>query len=70
MSATIGFRINDIILEGDGVNKTLGILNSPALVSQAIEGSQTIANGEVVINNVVKKCSRMYAPCRRNAVRL
>ena len=68
VSAKIGFKVSDAVVNGDGVNKPLGFLNSPALVTQAIEGSQTISNGAVVFNNLVKMWSRMYAPCRRKAV--
>lgn len=66
VAAKIAYRLNDAIINGDGINKPLGLLNSPAIVSQAAEGGQT--SGTVVFNNIVKMWARMYAPCRRNAV--
>lgn len=60
------YKINDALLNGDGTGKPLGILNSPALVTQAAEGGQ--GAGTVMYNNITKMWSRMYAPLRRNAV--
>ena len=60
------YKINDALINGDGVGKPLGILNSPALVTQAAEGAQT--SGTINFSNIVKMWSRMYAPLRRNAV--
>ena len=62
----LNYKINDALINGDGVGKPLGILNSPALITQAAEGSQTA--GTINTTNVVKMWSRMYAPLRRNAV--
>ncbi len=60
------YKLNDAILNGDGVMKPLGIFQSPALVTQAAEGGQ--AADTVVAANINKMWSRMYAPLRRNAV--
>lgn len=60
------FRLNDAILNGDGVGKPLGYLNSPALVTQAAASGQTA--GTVVFANITGMWSRMYAPSRRRAV--
>jgi HK97 family phage major capsid protein len=62
----MAYKINDALLNGDGAMKPLGVLQSPALVTQAAEGGQTA--GTVVAANIVKMFSRMYAPLRRNAV--
>jgi len=60
------YKLNDAILNGDGVMKPLGIFASPAVVSQAAEGGQ--GAGTVLAANINKMWSRMYAPLRRNAV--
>lgn len=60
------FKLNDAIVNGDGVGKPVGLMKSPALVTQAAEGAQ--AAGTVLFNNITKMWSRMYAPLRRNAV--
>lgn len=43
------FVVEDAIVNGDGIGKPLGILNAAALVSQAIEATQTIANSNQFI---------------------
>ncbi|MFC5353548.1 phage major capsid protein [Azospirillum himalayense] len=58
--------INTAIVSGNGVGKPLGILSAPSLVTVAKENSQ--AADTIVFNNISKIWSRMYAPCRRNAV--
>jgi HK97 family phage major capsid protein len=62
----VNYKINDALINGDGVMKPLGILASPALVTQAAEAAQVAAT--VVYANITKMWSRMYAPLRRNAV--
>jgi HK97 family phage major capsid protein len=62
----LNFKINDAILNGDGVGKPLGIFNSPALITQAAETSQTA--GTINFTNILKMWSRVYAPLRRDAV--
>jgi HK97 family phage major capsid protein len=62
----MNYKLNDSLINGDGVMKPLGILNSPALVTQAAEGGQVAQT--VVYNNITKMWSRMYAPLRRRAV--
>lgn len=62
----MNYKLNDSFINGDGAMKPLGILNSPALVTQAAEGGQ--AAGTVLAANINKMWSRMYAPLRRNAV--
>ena len=62
----LDYRINDAIINGDGVGKPLGILKSNALVTQAAEGGQVA--GTIVFNNVTKMWSRMPQRNRRNAI--
>lgn len=60
------FAIQDAIINGTGAGKPLGILNAPCLVTQAKESGQ--AADTVVFENIVNMYSRMYGPCRQNAV--
>lgn len=62
----IAYKINDAIYNGTGAGMPLGIMNSPALITQAAEGAQQA--GTVNFSNVTKMWSRMLARCRRNAV--
>lgn len=59
-------KINTAIVRGTGVGQPLGFLNAPSVISVAKETSQVAAS--VYFGNVNKMWSRMYAPCRRNAV--
>lgn len=63
----INFRINSAIISGDGVGKPLGILNSAATVTVAIESGPQTAD-TIWFPNVNKMWSQLYAPCRRRAV--
>jgi HK97 family phage major capsid protein len=65
-SQELNFKLGDGIINGDGVEKPFGILQSPARVTVSKESGQ--AAGTVVAENIVKMWSRMYAPCRANAV--
>lgn len=58
-SSEFAFKLDDEIIRGTGAGQCLGILNSPALVSQAAEGSQTADT--VVAENVVKMRARVRA---------
>ncbi|MGE0290364.1 MAG: phage major capsid protein [Bradyrhizobium sp.] len=58
--------INSAIVDGTGVGQPLGILKAPSLVSVTKETSQPADT--VWFKNITKMWSRMYAPCRRNAV--
>ena len=62
----INFKIQDAIIQGTGVGQPLGILNGGATVSVAIETGQDGAT--VVAENIDKMWSRLYAPCRTNAM--
>lgn len=61
-----GFKIDDEILNGNGVAQMLGILQSDALVTVAKESGQ--AANTVITENIVNMYSRMFAPNRANAV--
>lgn len=56
----IGFKVNDAIINGSGAGMPLGIMNSPALITVAKEGSQ--ANDTVHARNIAKMWARRYAP--------
>lgn len=58
--------INLAIIQGNGVGKPLGFMNSPALVTVAKETSQPADT--VHHRNIVNMWSRMYAPSRRTSV--
>lgn len=62
----MGFKLDDAIINGDGAGKPLGILNSPALVSQAAETGQAATT--IVTNNVLKIFRRLWAPSWANSV--
>jgi HK97 family phage major capsid protein len=62
----IGFKTSDSMINGDGVGKPLGILNSDCLVSVAKESGQ--AADTVVGLNVMKMWSRLHPASRSNAI--
>lgn len=64
-SEEFAFKLDDQILRGNGAGQLVGVLNSDVLVSQAKEGSQTAAT--VVLNNITKMRSRLWARSRANA---
>jgi HK97 family phage major capsid protein len=58
----LGFTVANAIFRGSGVGQPLGFLNSAAVVSQAIEATQTIANTDTFISkNVTKMLARIPA---------
>ena len=62
------FAVEEAIYAGSGAGQPLGFLNAGGLVSQAIEGSQTIANtSEYIWKNASKMYGRMPASMRANA---
>jgi HK97 family phage major capsid protein len=68
-STELQFFVEDLFVNGNGAGQPLGIINSLAFVSQAIEGSQTIANSAASIAaNVSKMKSRFPASLYKNAV--
>lgn len=62
----IQWKIEDAILNGDGVGKPTGLLSSNAVVSVAKESNQTATT--INTQNVLKMWSRCYATNRQNAV--
>lgn len=67
-SDELTFKTEDAVFNGTGAGQPLGILNSGAVVSVAIEATQTIANsaGFLAIN-AAKMLARMPARSRANA---
>lgn len=62
----IDFKVTDAIINGSGAGMPLGILNSPATVSQAAEGSQVADTIHGL--NLVKMWARLPAKWRGSAV--
>lgn len=62
----IKFKVGDAIINGDGVGKPLGLLNSSSVVSVAKETGQGAAT--LQSKNIVKMYSRLHAGCRPGAV--
>jgi len=64
------FAINDAIINGTGVGKPKGILNSACLITQAKDTaiSPNQATSTILYSNIVGMWSRLYGPCRPNAV--
>ena len=62
----IGFQIDDDIINGNGANQCLGILNAPSLVSVTKETGQ--AADTIVTKNIVKMWSRLRSRSQRNAI--
>ena len=62
----IDFKLNEAVLFGNGVGMPQGAVNSAGKVRVAKEAGQ--AADTILYANVAKMWSRMYGPCRRNAV--
>jgi len=62
----ISFLTNAALMAGTGAGMPMGILNAPCLVSVAKELGQ--AADTLVTENIVKMWSRMFGPCRANAI--
>lgn len=60
------YKVTNAILNGTGAGQPLGILNSGALVTVNAESGQSADT--VRAENISNMWSRMYAPCRANAV--
>jgi HK97 family phage major capsid protein len=65
-TSEFAFKIDNEIIRGTGSGQCLGILNSPALVTQAAEGGQTATT--VNVDNVLKMYARMPARLKPGAV--
>lgn len=59
-------KFNDAIVNGNGVGRPLGLMNSPSKVSVAKESGQAAAT--VVFANLAKMWSRLHPSCRGSAV--
>lgn len=62
----MNFAVDLAVLQGSGTGRPLGVLNSPALITVAAEGSQTADT--VLRENIDKMWQRMPFPNRRNSV--
>jgi len=62
----INFVVGDAIINGTGAGQPAGILGAGCLVTVSKESGQ--AADTVVAENIVKMWSRLWAPCRNNAV--
>lgn len=61
------FKIEDAVINGDGVSKPLGIRNSPAKIAVAVETGQTSAS-PLVYENIVKMYARLHPRSQGSAV--
>lgn len=62
----INYKVDAAIVSGNGVGKPLGILNSASLITVTKESSQ--AADTLLMENVTKMYSRMYAPLLSSSV--
>jgi len=62
----IDYKVSNAIYDGTGVGQPLGVLNANCTVTVSKETSQPADT--FLSENIFKMWSRMYAPCRRNAV--
>jgi HK97 family phage major capsid protein len=62
----LGFKLSEYVFSGTGVGQPLGILNSPALVTQAAVGSQTADT--IHADNIIAMWGRMVASVRGSSV--
>lgn len=65
-SEAIAFQVDDDILHGTGAGSFMGVLNAPALVSQAKENNQVAAT--INTQNVLKMWSRLKSRSQGNAL--
>ncbi len=62
----INFEVGNAIINGDGIGKPLGVLNSDALVGVTKETGQAAAT--IVTENIIKMFARCHARSRPSAV--
>ena len=65
-ASEFAFKIDDELIRGSGAGETLGVLNSPALVTVAKESGQ--AAKSITVRNISDMWARMPARLRGNAV--
>jgi len=66
LTSAMAFYLDYAFFTGDGVGKPLGLLNDPALVTVAKEGSQTADT--IVYNNIIKMLARLHPNAYKNAI--
>jgi HK97 family phage major capsid protein len=66
--AKIAYEIDRCLIHGTGAGQPLGILNSPALVTQLEAGGSGQTADTVNVENIVDMWSRCYGPARNKAV--
>ena len=66
VASKFDYKLQNALINGSGVGQPLGILNSDCLVSVAKDSAQ--AADSLSYSNILNMWSRMYAPCRKNAV--
>lgn len=64
-SQEMGFKLDDAIVRGTGSGQPLGVLNSPALITQTAESGQT--TNTFVYANALKMANRMHIKGRAKA---
>jgi HK97 family phage major capsid protein len=60
------FSIEDAIINGDGIAKPLGVLNSPALIKVGADGAQDA--GTVSVSNLTNMARRLWGPSHGSAI--
>lgn len=65
-ATALDYAITEAIVRGTGAGQPMGILNAPATISVAKEGSQTADT--ITGPNIVKMFARCWGPARRSAV--
>lgn len=66
VASRLDFKVTDYLINGDGVQKPLGILSTPCKIMQTKEGAQ--GAGTITFANVQKMWSRLYSPSKSRAV--
>lgn len=66
LAEEFGFKLDDEIINGNGVGQCLGIMNSPSLVTVSKDVGQLAAT--LIPENIVNMWARMWARSRPNAV--
>jgi HK97 family phage major capsid protein len=61
------FKVEDAVINGNGVGKPLGIINSPAKITVALETGQTTAD-PLLYENIVKMWARLHPRSQMNAI--
>lgn len=62
-SSDIRYAVQDAMINGSGIKRPLGVINAPSTITATRAGANAIA-----ANDVTNMWSRLYGPCRRNAI--